>query len=67
MGHLILSMATVTNIVTGQVMADADEGVTRKASGTTKCLQILENCDDECKPIVGGPPTVRVISEGHKI
>jgi len=65
--HLILPMATMTNIVTHQVWADANEGVTLKSICTTKCLRILESRYNKSEPIVFSAPTVSLVPQGHKV
>ena len=60
-------MAAVTDAVTDQVGADADVSVALKAASTAEGLGVLESCDDEGEPIVGGAPAVRVVAEGHVV
>ena len=38
-----------------------------KAIATTKGLCILESRDDEVESVVGGPPAVCVVSQGHEV
>ena len=64
---LILAMATVTDSVANQVWTDTDVRVALKASSTAEGLGVLESCDDEGEPIVGGAPAVRVVAEGHVV
>ena len=60
-------MATMTHIVTYQVRTDAKELVTLKSICTTKCLWILESRYNKSEQIVLCPPTVCLVSQGHKI
>ena len=60
-------MAAVTNAVTDQVGADTDVGVALKAASTAEGLGVLESCDDEAEPVVGGAPAVRVVAEGDVV
>ena len=60
-------MAAVTDAVTDQVGTDTDVRVALKAASTAEGLGVLESCDDEGEPIVGGAPAVRVVAEGHMV
>ena len=60
-------MATVTDAVTDQVRADTDVRVALKAACTAEGLGVLESCDDEAEPVVGGAPAVRVVAEGDVV
>ena len=64
---LILAMAAVTDAVTDQVRTDTDVGVALESLSTAECLRVLESCDDEAEPVVGGAPAVRVVAEGDVV
>ena len=64
---LILAMAAVTDAVTDQVRADTDVGVALESLSTAECLRVLESCDDEAEPVVGGAPAVGVVAEGDVV
>ena len=57
----------VTRRDTYQVLADADVGVTSERISTAKGLWVLESRDDEVESVVGGPPAVGVIPQGHEV
>ena len=64
---LILAVAAVTDAVTDQVRADTDVRVALKAACTAEGLGVLESCDDESEPVIGGAPAVRVVAEGDVV